>query len=441
MQRINKLIFYCPSEHLGGSEILLSRLAIKSSFELNGPEIYILDINGGILSKLCIDTSNIGIVYDLADIPRQPSDRLVLFSPAKCLHQLYEILAERESNYFISIWQLGSGGLSETLFLPLWLKFKFQGHLYTALKVIFGLLFFNAYKQARKALSAFVEQNAIMFTDLVGSCDTFGDLNMQDSITKEIKIIPIFVDGQINRYAEKLGGGDLYKTKLRIGWLGRISSDFKIFSLTHAITSVINAYHDQVNSLEFHVVGNGDAMAELERLKVDMEQRFSNVKFVFYGFRENSESIEILLGNIDLAIGMGTSSLDLGKFGIPTIIISPVTSDQERHLIRFRWLYDSLGHSLGEFPNNKKLVGQISHSGIAVLIDEFMIDSKSVSNRTYDFVNGNFTTEIALALFNENLQHSTYHSELFKRQFKPIYKSRKMFKQTTRLYRPKWLPG
>lgn len=432
---MGNLIFYCPSEILGGTEVLFSRLAINVSDKALVKEISILDIDSGILSKLCSDHKKIKVFKNIEEI-ENVSDAII-FTPAKCLHQLYREL--ENSNYIgrICIWQLGNSGLSETLFIPFWLKFKFGKTVYSVVKKTLSILFFFSFKNSRKIISNFLISKSLIFTDLVGALEAFNDLDIDPVKAGKIEILPIFVASESNLYLEY---NKFEPKKLNVGWVGRISSDFKIYSITNFINSISQNYNESFSEITFHIIGNGDAFQIIEKLKLDVENRWENIKLKLYGELSNKDSINLLLKTSDLVIGMGTASLDVAKYGIPSIILSPITSMKDYDKVKYRWLYDSSGFSLGEFPNNIVLPNQISHNNVKVLIDDFIVNHIKISGKTHLFIEENFTTDIALKKFLKYLTNCEYRKSDFVADFKSIYYDRISFKKITNFYKPKWLP-
>lgn len=433
---MKKLIFYCPSEIVGGSEILFSRLAISISKKNIFQQVSVLDIENGVLSNLCKNSEKINTIHSFQ---LDENDDTIIVVPVKCLHQLYELIDDKSERVKICVWQLGSGGFSETLFLPFWLKFKFKTKFsFGILKKLFLIFFSKSLKNATHFLTELIKNKAVFFTDFVGAYETFNDLSLKEINENQINVLPIFIEKEANVYVQK---NNFKNHELNIGWLGRISHDFKIHSLTHVIKEITEFNHHEFNQIKFHIVGDGDAFFMIEQLKVEIEKKYPNVSFHLYGALSNIESIEKLINTSDIVVGMGTSSLDCGKFGIPTVIITPVTTEKEVKKIRYRWLYDSLGFSLGEFPNNVKLSNQISHQNFNQLLSEFKKNRIEISNKNHQFVSHFFTSEIALAKFEKYLFSTTYSHSMFKQDFKPIFLSRKFFKKNvTNLYKPKWLP-
>lgn len=432
---MEKLIFYCPSAILGGTEVLFSRLAINVSNENLVKEIFILDVNFGILSKLCSQDEKIKTLYDIEKI--DDSRNTIIFAPAKCLHQLYKELENKKYNGRICIWQLGSSGLSETLFLPFWLKFKFEKKAYGAIKKVLSAIFFKSFNKSQKILYNLLKSKSLIFTDLVGALESFNDLNIDSFNTDEIEILPIFVTSEPNLYLEH----NKFDCKnLNVGWVGRISCDFKIYSITNFINSISETYNQSFSEITFHVIGNGDAFHLVEKLKLEIEQKWTNVKIKLYGELSNIDSIDLLLKTSNLVIGMGTASLDVAKYGMPSVILSPITSMKDYDKVKYRWLYDSSGFSLGEFPNNIVLPNQISHNNVKVLIDDFILNHEEISKKTHLFIEEYFTTDIALRNFFSFLTNCDYSKSDFVVDFKSIYYNRIFFKKITNFYKPKWLP-
>ncbi len=430
---MQSLIFFCPSKEIGGTEVLFSRIALYMADHQLTYKVKILDHINGVLTKLCSVNHKVEIIYTIPEV----LDEVIIFTPAKCLHFLYEILAERKVNAKICIWQLGNGGLAETLFLPLWFKFKFSLNNYKKVRMLLALIFSTSFKHAKVFIKNLLEAKALVFTDFIGALETFKDLNLKDKYTKVIEILPIFVSSESNSYLQNQAPN---REELNVGWLGRISKDFKIYSLLFTIENIIAQYYTQLKCLNFHIIGDGDAQYLMENFKIEKEAIYPNLKINLYGALSNKESIDLILSTSDIVIGMGTASLDVAKHGMPSIIINPITTKEEYKLISYRWLFESKGFSLGEFQNNIKLPDQINHSDISILIDSFMKDRKGMSLQTHLFVEDNFTTAIAIAKFINTIALCSYTATEFVQQFKPIYKKRIFFKRFTKKYQPEWLP-
>ena len=97
--------------------------------------------------------------------------------------------------------------------------------------------------------------------------------------------------------------------------------------------------------------------------------------------------------NVDLLIAMGTSALDGAKNGCPTVIITPVrAADPEK--VHYRWIYDSKGCSLGEYPDIDLKTGQ-RRVEFGKIMEEFFADA-NVSDKSFEYA-GRFDQEKVFA--------------------------------------------
>lgn len=191
------------------------------------------------------------------------------------------------------------------------------------------------------ARSLFAERSLI-FTDEVGM---YADLiHLRDGsadLSDVIFPIPIKLDLTVKP--------DRFSSKPKsIAWIGRIDSDFKILPLIQLVEDVAAAralgYFD--DALTFVIVGSGDAMPQLK----ECVSKISEIHFEFHEWLSSDELNSLLLARVDILFAMGSSALLGASLGVPTVIVQPYSNSDERLIENYRWVDETVGHSLGEFP-------------------------------------------------------------------------------------------
>ncbi|MGA2079069.1 MAG: hypothetical protein ABSH53_00415 [Holophaga sp.] len=128
---------------------------------------------------------------------------------------------------------------------------------------------------------------------------------------------------------------------LRVAWVGRLY-DFKVHILAYALQRLSAYARTAERAMVFHLVGDGPEQASIRRL--DLQHDLFRLDLV--GPVPGSELSQYLLDHADLVLAMGTSALEGGKLGIPTILLdfslAPVRGDY-----RFRWLFEAKGGDVG----------------------------------------------------------------------------------------------
>ena len=84
--------------------------------------------------------------------------------------------------------------------------------------------------------------------------------------------------------------------------------------------------------------------------------------------------------NVDLVFSMGTSSLDVAMSTIPSVIVKPYSSvDSEviDHVDKYRYVFESVGYSLGEFDGIGNRVIQ-KNKNLDSIIQDFVSEGKNL---------------------------------------------------------------
>ncbi len=208
----------------------------------------------------------------------------------------------------------------------------------------FGLLFnFFTYPLrilANNTLESFLLDRALIFTDEVGM---YTDMERnRDRATKvEDLIYPVPVDIKYDIVIKSFPS-----RPKRLMWIGRIDRDFKVLPLIRVIRDISSEINNNnlEFGLEFLIVGTGDGSEFIQKEIV----RTKNMKFKWVEWVELDE-LDELLDNVDILFAMGASALQGARRGIPTVVVQPFSHSSQEVPNIYRWIHQSIGHSLGEF--------------------------------------------------------------------------------------------
>lgn len=229
-------------------------------------------------------------------------------------------------------------------------------------------------KEASATLEWLYKNNSIIFTDEVGAYNTFRKEKLDYKIHLNDNLIPIAIEFNELQENDRKENTD----EISIAWIGRVSSDFKEIPLSKLIDDINDWLLQHKQKIKLIVVGTGDA---IDRVK----NKCNNAKFTtqFIDEIKYDELSDFVTKNVDLLVAMGTSALDGAKVGCPTMIITPVR-DSDPHEVYYRWIYESKGYSLGEFPPIDMETNQI-RKNFAEVLDAYIVDAKRYGEKSYEY--------------------------------------------------------
>lgn len=333
----NMEILICKSDTFGGANYLLDRLynwLLKNNYHV----------------EQCI--FNKGIIpppktYNLAILPSYIDDDIYALSRKG-------IKVER-----ILLWIMGMGCFQDGYYNP--------AHI-TGIK---GIITKIIAKEAEAALIDITEHRSICFTDVVGRYNTYKDLKFADEKYDSDYLIPIGISTQ--EYKNRVKEDEIFSAC----WVGRVSHDFKYIPLRHALLD-FNEYC-KAHSLNacFTVVGDGDAVDDIKRLTKEMVYESRFIPFVGY------DDLDAFFATQDIAFVMGTSALDAARNSCPAVVVTPVREGIDEENVCYRWIFDSKGYSLGEYPGWDKKTNQDRRS-LDVILAELDKD-KFISRKCWEY--------------------------------------------------------
>lgn len=130
--------------------------------------------------------------------------------------------------------------------------------------------------------------------------------------------------------------------EISIGYLGRMDL-FKWTAIEPFIKS--NLFPILTNyKVTLHIISEGGFVDDLKKLSSK-----HGIECKFYGYMLNEEARNLLYEEVDFAIAMGTSALDLASIEIPTLIIDPSLKYPFKAQEKFHFVHEIKDYTLGEF--------------------------------------------------------------------------------------------
>lgn len=259
----------------------------------------------------------------------------------------------------ILIWILGMGMFQEAYFNPS----RSKGAEFLLNKY----LLYKSNSLVRKLN----RKRALCYTDLVGMGRTLNEAGIDFGDDFEKNIIPIAINiPPIPIYKEKC------EEVIHFGWVGRVSRDFKLIPLLDLMDNLNNI--SKTENIDLTIVGDGDAIKEIDERRGKMRYEIKIIKHIDY-----NNLGDFIRDNMDVLVAMGTSALDGGKVGVPTLVISPVR-ETDLCNVTYRWLHESKGYSLGEYPGINISVNQVKKNFKEVYSD-FVEKYDGLGKRSYDY--------------------------------------------------------
>ncbi len=132
--------------------------------------------------------------------------------------------------------------------------------------------------------------------------------------------------------------GLLGNGRVNVAWLGRLDTD-KIESLLNLIE---NLYKCNINDMQIdlHIIGDGNAKNRINFTKYSPKMRFIFTSYL-YGETLNT----YLHQNVDFAVAMGISALDIARVNVPVAL--PIVDHKKIKTNKYVYLFDTKDYTLG----------------------------------------------------------------------------------------------
>jgi hypothetical protein len=229
----------------------------------------------------------------------------------------------------------------------------------------------NPRSLTKSIIKEMLQKRALIFMDDIGirSVAEKMDLRINDPL-----FLPLPVSMPVhNLYMEKAKSEN---EKIKLTYIGR-SVDWKMYPLKKILDDL---YSSKLNKhIKFSIVV--DSIMDLKKI-IDLN-KYNGNQFFEIIIHENilpSELNSFLLQHSDINFGMGTSALESGKLGIPTILMDFSTKDLPNNF-KYDWLYNTQFFCLGE-SIEKKYTPPPSGLDMVELIAKMGNDTKYINHQS-----------------------------------------------------------
>lgn len=310
----------------------------------------------------------------------------VVILPASSIQHLIKLKKSGIKIKRILIWSLGYGALTGAFYNP-----NFKNILFGIPKKIFDYVI-------KKFIANLIQNNAIIFTDEPGL-----NFDLHGKSLSKINIDKIIVPIAINKYEPSVI--EKKSTDITVGWVGRISNDFKTLPLEKLISDLNDSEKLSCKISKIIIIGDGDGAQHIEdHLKYNNKISYEIIKNI-----EPKELHAFIDLNIDILFAMGTSALDGANAGVATVITKPFHSISEEPKDSYRWIYNSKGYSLGELDSNVSIPAQddvcINQLFTDVSRSEIKYHAEKSKNYCEDFYSDFAFNKIKIALESNRSQN------------------------------------
>jgi len=245
-------------------------------------------------------------------------------------------------------------------------------------------------REMREYVSALSDHGSLVFMD--GS--TWQGTAERLEITPRRVFLPVLVEVSDRNPRPARAAAPLR----RVGWLGRLD-DFKIGILNHAIASSERVADQGGRDIEFVVIGDGPLA---DRLRQPATPRVRVTRLGTLGGRE----LDAALDRLDVLLAMGTSALEGGRLGVPTILLdfsyAQIPADY-----RFRWLVDARDFELGRLID-ETLCGEDSARSLGNRFAELERDPEGWSQRTFEYCRTHHSLDSGVDAFLSTASGASY---------------------------------
>ena len=161
-----------------------------------------------------------------------------------------------------------------------------------------------------------------------------------------------------------------FKFNHQFAWIGRLA-DFKISILTHTIEKLSEYSKKEKYKIVFYVIGDGPDKSDVEYKASLCENEYFEV--VFKGEVEHTQIEQFLTKTVCVLFAMGTSALEGGRLGLPTILLDfsyyPIGGDY-----KFKYLFETEEYSTGDEVGTLEYKG--GYHSLDSIIDELRDENK-----------------------------------------------------------------
>ncbi len=367
-----KICFYFPYHEVSGVPVLFFRMANQLAVSNNLIKIYVIDYEDGSIAKNLIINCNITLLPFVDGVTISPPVDSVLVMQSILPYSMRNEL-KILPNTKLFFWNLHPDCLIPTL-IPLPYLRDIQNRNFDVYRLLANSVYSSLFKNIRKFVEKAIAKKSLFFMDQSNVDKTAKYLNLNIS---KIDFLPVPALESTIIKSNNLKN----KEEINFTWVGRLC-DFKSHILIYTIKKLSMLAFNEKIKIKYSIIGDGLFKSEIQKLAVKNE--WFTVEMLGSMHPDNLDSY--LLNNTDVLTGMGTSSLEGAKLGIPTILLDisyfPIQGDY-----KFRWLHHSINFDLAHDINQ----------------NDFAEGNSSLNEILYDLLNNYKETSIkSLEYFSQN---------------------------------------
>lgn len=362
-----KIYFIFPYHGVGGVSVLFYRVA-KFLSEHQLAEPVLVDYADGTMIQLAkaekvkIDT----LIYSDDYKTKIPADSFAVFQSMTPWSIFPNI--ELHASTRLLFWNCHPYNL--VLFIPF---FRFITYRFKRLNGFLCSLFLTSWSHTlleflkvlvRNRALVFMDQENVRNTELYNNFKISGCrfLPIPVDIVSSTKICTIFNSG----------------SALKFSWVGRIV-DFKYYPLKRIMIDLDAYAAKSGQNIRLNIVGSGPYLDKIETLS----KQLASLDVHFSGDLSLTGVRDLIAKDTDIVVAMGTSALEGGALGVPTILLDLAYKDIHQNY-HYKWLYETKNFNLAEEVSSAHL--DTDGESLGNLIRDYIADSRNISDSCHRYV-------------------------------------------------------
>lgn len=368
---VRSVTFFFPWRAVSGVPVLFGRMAAKLS-ERGDVRVNIVDYRGGAMSSVVGELPAVNHIEFIDGRPLTlPEDGVIVFQAMLPYNLPAEVTVPPGAR--VLYWTLYHMNLIPRLLPSRWAK-DVQIRSPRLNRFVMNTLLSSLRDRLRATVEVMHREGSLLFMDRSTLSSTVQRLGIE---VKEPRLLPVAcgdVPPGDRRSGRATSGGELC-----FAWLGRLA-DFKIFMLLHVLEDLSRFSAEHRVPITMHIVGEGDESGRIRPQLLEHEYFSIRMRGTVVG----PALEELLVGEVDLLWAMGTSALEAGKWGIPTVLLDACYGEVPS-AYRYRWLHETRDFSLAELVSPDGISGGTwgVEDVVAVIRSDERYEEASVKEYSY----------------------------------------------------------
>jgi len=366
----NKYCFYSPSRNVGGQQLLFCRLA--KFLIINDYDVCFIDYEDGFCHIFLKEYSYNRVIFEDKVVELDTAYNVIIPLSYFYIADRYLNLTLDSKIYYWSISPVNIFGYFKSSKISEWVGPKWS---YRLIQLFYPLRL----NRVKKKIRHLQEMKQIWFMDYANSHHSRYFL----SKNIEVDYVPIPVEYDTNRSV--LEARSEKDNIVNIAWLGRVAEDHKYYAILTIIDFIKNYKGEK--KIVFHILGDGDALEKIRKYVSNL-----NFEVIVVGRIINEELTTYLKEKVDVLFSMGTSALEGGIRGVPSVIIDARNFRTfNRTNYKFRWLFETKLFTLGFLDS--KLSYEAGIHNFSEIINFAINDNSGIGEKCRIYVKKNHSID------------------------------------------------